>query len=293
MTHRRYVQVDVFADRPGAGNPLAVVLDAQGLNDADMQAIARWTRLPETTFVFPPTQPQASYGLRIFSPRREVPFAGHPSVGTAHVVLDAGVATPRDGVLVQEGIAGLLPLRVQGEGAARSIAVRTPRARVEQVCDGNLPLELARALAGLPLANLPPALVDGGRRWWLAEVANERRLRAASPDWPAITALAKATDSMGVCAFARADSGADYDLVVRAFVGAPAVFEDAASGAANATLAAWLNVRGALPGGRLSYTVSQGREVGHDARLQLSIDASDDVWSGGHVRSVVSGQLAW
>lgn len=293
MTHRRYVQVDVFADRPGAGNPLAVVLDAQGLGDADMQAIARWTRLPETTFVFPPTQPQASYGLRIFSPRREVPFAGHPSVGTAHVVLDAGVATPRDGVLVQEGIAGLLPLRVQGEGAARSIAVRTPRARVEQVCDGNLPLELARALAGLPLANLPPALVDGGRRWWLAEVADERRLRAASPDWPAITALAKATDSMGVCAFARADSGADYDLVVRAFVGAPAVFEDAASGAANATLAAWLNVRGALPGGRLSYTVSQGREVGHDARLQLSIDASDDVWSGGHVRSVVSGQLAW
>lgn len=293
MTHRRYVQVDVFADRPGAGNPLAVVLDAQGLGDADMQAIARWTRLPETTFVFPPTQPQASYGLRIFSPRREVPFAGHPSVGTAHVVLDAGVATPRDGVLVQEGIAGLLPLRVQGEGAARSIAVRTPRARVEQVCDGNLPLELARALAGLPLANLPPALVDGGRRWWLAEVADERRLRAASPDWPAITALAKATDSMGVCAFARADSGADYDLVVRAFVGAPAVFEDAASGAANATLAAWLNVRGALPGGRLSYTVSQGREVGHDARLQLSIDASDDIWSGGHVRSVVSGQLAW
>jgi PhzF family phenazine biosynthesis protein len=124
MTHRRYVQVDVFADRPGAGNPLAVVLDAQGLDDAAMQAIARWTRLPETTFVFPPTSAQASYGLRIFSPRREVPFAGHPSVGTAHVVLDAGVATPRDGVLVQEGIAGLLPLRVQGEGAARSIAGR-------------------------------------------------------------------------------------------------------------------------------------------------------------------------
>ena len=293
MTQRRYVQVDVFADRPGAGNPLAVVLDAQGLDDADMQAIARWTRLPETTFVFPASSDQASYGLRIFSPRREVPFAGHPSVGTAHVVLDAGVATPRDGVLVQEGIAGLLPLRVQGEGSARSIAVRTPRAHVEQACDGDLPVELARALAGLPLANLPPALVNGGRRWWLAEVADEARLRAATPDWSAITALAQATESMGVCAFARADNGADYDLVVRAFVGAPAVFEDAASGAANATLAAWLNVRGALPGGRRSYQVSQGREVGHDARLQLSIDDADDVWSGGHVRSVVIGQLAW
>ena len=99
MTTRRYMQLDVFADRPGAGNPLAVVLDAAGLDDHAMQAIARWTRLPETTFVFPATQPQASYGIRIFSPRREVPFAGHPSVGTAHAVLEAGLAVPKDGLL--------------------------------------------------------------------------------------------------------------------------------------------------------------------------------------------------
>src|SRR5690606_3109301 len=91
----------VFADRPGAGNPLAVVPDATGLNDATMQAIARWTRLPETTFVFPAPAPSADYAVRIFSPRREVPFAGHPSVGTAHVLLDRGLVTPRDGRLVQ------------------------------------------------------------------------------------------------------------------------------------------------------------------------------------------------
>jgi PhzF family phenazine biosynthesis protein len=89
---RRYLQLDVFAGNPGDGNPLAVVLDADGLDDAAMQAIARWTRLPETTFVFPPTQPGASYRIRMFSPRREVPFAGHPSVGTAHAVLEAGLA---------------------------------------------------------------------------------------------------------------------------------------------------------------------------------------------------------
>ena len=125
---RRYVQVDVFADRPGAGNPLAVVLEAEGLSDDDMQAIARWTRLPETTFVFPVNSEDASYRIRIFSPRREVPFAGHPSVGTAHAVLEAGLATPRDGLLVQDGVAGKLPLRVTGEGGTRTIAVRTPRA---------------------------------------------------------------------------------------------------------------------------------------------------------------------
>lgn len=129
MTQRRYLQLDVFADRPGAGNPLAVVLDAEGLDDAAMQAIARWTRLPETTFVFAPTQPGASYRIRMFSPRREVPFAGHPSVGTACVVLEAGLAAPVDGVLVQEGVAGLLPLSVSGEGEARTIAVRSVRRR--------------------------------------------------------------------------------------------------------------------------------------------------------------------
>src|SRR5690606_41204275 len=94
---RRYLQLDVFADRPGAGNPLAVVLDADGLDETTMQAIARWTRLPETTFVFAPPSAEASYGLRMFSPRREVPFAGHPSVGTAHAVLEAGLALPQDG----------------------------------------------------------------------------------------------------------------------------------------------------------------------------------------------------
>nr|WP_298131256.1 PhzF family phenazine biosynthesis protein [uncultured Pseudoxanthomonas sp.] len=292
MTLRRYVQLDVFADRPGAGNPLAVVLDAAGLDDAAMQAIARWTRLPETTFVFAPTQPGASYAVRMFSPRREVPFAGHPSVGTAHVVLDAGQATPVDGLLMQEGAVGVLPLRVDGAGTSRTIAVRTPRAQVVRVGEPTTDDALRAALANLPAGDLPPALVDGGRRWWLAEVRDEATLRGATPDWDAIGALARATESMGVCAYARTP-GQDYDLAVRAFVGAPAAFEDAASGAANATLAAWLASRDALPGRDGRYTVSQGREVGYDARLQLRVDEAGDVWSGGHVRTIVSGQIDW
>ncbi|UHQ22277.1 PhzF family phenazine biosynthesis protein [Lysobacter sp. 5GHs7-4] len=289
---RRYLQLDVFADRPGAGNPLAVVLDAQGLDDAAMQAIARWTRLPETTFVFAPTAPGASYRIRMFSPRREVPFAGHPSVGTAHVVLSAGLAEAVDGRLLQEGVAGLLPLAVDGDGASRTIAVRTPRARVLETASAEDP-RLSAALRGLPLGALPPALMDGGRRWWLAELRDEAALRNATPDWAAIGALAESTESMGLCAFARADAGNDYDLVVRAFVGAPAQFEDAASGAANATLAAWLQHNQALPGRDGRYTVSQGREVGFDARLQLRVDADGEVWSGGRVHPIVSGHIDW
>lgn len=291
MTLRRYLQLDVFADRPGAGNPLAVVLDAEGLDDDAMQAIARWTRLPETTFVRPPAHADADYGLRIFSPRREVPFAGHPSVGTAHAVLESGLATARGGRLVQEGMAGRLPLQVSGEGRGRTIAVRTPRASLIRIGAPDEPL-LAAALGELPLGALPPALMDGGRRWWLAEVAEEAALRSATPDWPAIARLAAESDSMGLCVFARSRDPVYY-LAVRAWVGAPGCFEDAASGAANATLAAWLAMRDALPGPGGSYRISQGREVGHDAIIELGVDAAGDVWSGGRVVTVVRGTIDW
>lgn len=288
---RRFTQVDVFANRPGAGNPLAVVLDAEGLDDATMQAIAAWTRLPETTFVFPPPHAGVSYGLRIFSPRREVPFAGHPSVGTAHAVLEAGLATPVNGQLIQSGIAGDLPLTVKGEGPTRTIAIRTPKAsqlRLGQPED----TALTQAIQGVPLGTLPPVLMDGGRRWWLVEVENEAALRTATPNWDAIAQLAEETQSMGVFAYARSEDPVYY-YAVRAWVGAPARFEDAASGAANAVLAAWLASQKAIPGDGHFYRVSQGREVGHDAVLELTVDDAGDVWSGGRVCTVVEGQIDW
>jgi PhzF family phenazine biosynthesis protein len=134
--------------------------------------------------------------------------------------------------------------------------------------------------------------MEGGRRWWLVEVADEADLRALTPDWNAVAQLAQDSDSMGVCAFARC-RGQAYDLAVRAFVGAPAQFEDAASGAANATLAAWLSSRNALPGNDGRYLVSQGREVGHDALLRMEVDADNAVWSGGHACTVVRGVIDW
>jgi PhzF family phenazine biosynthesis protein len=288
---RRYLQLDVFAGHPGDGNPLAVVLDAEGLDDAAMQAIAKWTRLPETTFVFPPTQPGASYRIRMFSPRREVPFAGHPSVGTAHAVMTAGLAAPNEGLLHQEGIAGVLPLKVVGEGRTQTIAVRTPRARVVETAAPTDP-RLIDALRGLPLGQLPPVLMDGGRRWWLAEIADEAALRAATPNWDAIAELAQATETMGLFVYARSNDPVYY-YAVRAFVGAPARFEDAASGAANATLAAWLATRDALPNPDGRYRISQGREVGHDAIIDLHVDADGEVWSGGRVCDVVTGTIDW
>ena len=147
-------------------------------------------------------------------------------------------------------------------------------------------------LRDLPLGKLPPALMDGGRRWWLAELENETALRTATPPWGAISTLAQSTESMGLCAYARSDDPVYY-LAVRAWVGAPAQFEDAASGAANATLAAWLASQNALPSDSGFYRISQGREVGHDAIIELTVDDAGDVWSGGRVCTVVEGMLRW
>lgn len=291
MTTRRFLQLDVFSTGAGTGNPLAVVLDAEGLDDAAMQAIARWTRLPETTFVLPAVDAASSYRLRMFSPQKEVPFAGHPSIGTAHAVIEAGLAPPREGLLVQDGIAGRLPLRVEGEGHERRIAIRTPRASVAEVVDASDP-RLAAAIAGWSLGTLPPARMQGGRSWWVVEVADESALRALTPDWDAVAALAEDTGSMGVFAYARS-SGQPWDVAVRAFVGNGRRFEDAASGAANAVLAAWLDERDAMPRGRREYTASQGREVGHDARLHLAVDDAGEVWSGGQILTVIRGTIDW
>lgn len=228
----------------------------------------------------------------MFSPQKEVPFAGHPSVGTAHAVLQKGLATPVEGVLVQDGIAGALPLRVSGEGEQQRIAIRTPRAQLAETAEATDP-RLQAALKGWPLGTLPPARMQGGRSWWVVQVADEAALRALQPDWDAVAALAESTDSMGVFAYAFSDGSEGFDLAVRAFVGNGRRFEDAASGAANAVLAAWLDLRDALPRGRAPFEVSQGREVGHDARLTLLVDEDGEVWSGGQVQTVITGTIDW
>jgi PhzF family phenazine biosynthesis protein len=284
----RYLQLDVFPARPGGGNPLGVVLDARGWSDADMQRFAAWTNLVETTFVLPPTSPEASYRLRIFTPQREIPFAGHPTIGSAHAVLEAGIATPREGQLVQECAAGLLPIRVEDSGR-RQLFVRSPPARVLR--EGSEP-QLDAILDGIARGALPPAFVEGGRRWWVAEFADERTLRAWLPDHAAIAALAKASDSLGLCIFARCNQP-DYELAVRAFPAGVGIVEDPASGAANGLIAAW--IAQSEPNGSLAhgYRVSQGREMGRDASLLIRIEHADAVWVGGATDTVVSGEVRW
>lgn len=290
MTPRRYLQLDVFADRPGAGNPLGVVLDPAGFDDAAMQAFAAWTNLSETIFLLPPGA-GADYRVRIFTPRQELPFAGHPSVGAAWAAVHAGLAQPRDGRLVQDCAAGLLPVRIEGDGDARRVHVRAPRARPVSV-EGRAALVDA-ALAGLARGALAPALWDNGPRWWLVELAGAAAVRAMQPDLAAIAALTTATGAVGLAVYGRAPAGADHDLAVRAYCPADNIPEDPVTGSANACVAAQLAQAGALPGAGGRYVASQGRELGRDGRLEIEVDADGEVWIGGEVQLVIEGGLRW
>lgn len=287
-TLRRFVQLDVFADRPGAGNPLAVVLDAEGFDDASMQAFANWTNLSETTFLLPATEPGASYRVRIFTPRQELPFAGHPSVGSAHAAIESGLAVPRDGRLVQQCAAGLLPLRVDGEGEQRCIFVRAPDAR--RLSAGNATALLDAALPGSARGRLAPALMDNGPHWWLVELADENSLRALQPDFPAIARLTQGSDSVGLAVFAHCIDK-PWQIAVRAFCPADGIPEDPVTGSANAAIAAWLLQNDALPARH--YLASQGREVGRDGFVQVEVDGDGHVWIGGRTQTVVEGNLDW
>jgi PhzF family phenazine biosynthesis protein len=287
---RSFAQVDVFAPRPGLGNPLAVIRADDALDPDEMQAMAAWLDLAETTFLLPPTVAGADYRLRIFTSRQEIAFAGHPSIGSAHAALSEGwLPRPANGVLMQECRAGVLPLRLEANSGV--VTVRVPRSRIATQAPEHVAL-LRKALGDRKLAALAPALVEGGRRWWLAELADESQVRGMQPDFAAILALARASDSLGLCVFARG-TDREHDLVVRAFPLGVGLQEDPASGAANAAIAAFLDEANALGELGRRYRVSQGREMGRDAELLLEIDAQDQVWVGGLSHTVVSGSLRW
>ncbi|HWS26665.1 MAG TPA: PhzF family phenazine biosynthesis protein [Xanthomonadales bacterium] len=289
----RFLQLDVFADRPGGGNPLGVVIGAADWSDASMQAFAAWVDLVETTFLLPPTAPSASYRLRIFTPSREIAFAGHPTIGSAHAALATGLVELTAHGLVQECAAGLLPIRARGEGAQQRLFVQAPAARVLARAAAAI-AKLQPLLGGIALGSMAPALVEGGRRWWMAELANEAELRAWRPDHGQIAALAKGSDSLGLCVFARAeDPGSGYQLVVRAFPAGVGIVEDPASGAANGLIGAYIALSD--PSGPLAqgYRVSQGREIGRDAVIDVEIDGDSRVWVGGRTHLVIDGALHW
>ncbi len=272
-------QVDVFSAEPWLGNPLAVVHDADGLSEEEMARFARWTNLSETTFLCVPTDLRADYRVRIWTTTGELPFAGHPTIGSAHAWLEAG-GVPRGDVVVQECGAGLVDVR------------RTPRlgfAAPPLRRSGPVEAEMrARVLTGLGVdqaAVHDMAWIDNGPGWIGVDLGSAVAVRAVVPDIAAFTDL-KVT-VLGRCSAAEAaELGADVE--VRAFYADGREFgEDPVTGSANAGLGQWLIGTGALPP---SYTARQGSVIGREGRVRIEADA-DQVWVSGDAVTRIVGEV--
>jgi PhzF family phenazine biosynthesis protein len=272
---RRFRQVDVFGPVPYTGNPLAVVLDAEGLSTDDMQRFANWTNLSETTFLLPPDDPDADYRVRIFTPSTELPFAGHPTLGSCRVWIDHCGVPQREQIAVQECGIGRIEIRATGGRLAfaappliRSGPVDDDmRARVERV--------LGREVLDLTWA-------DNGPGWVAASLPSADDVLALEPDFGGLADL-----YLGVVG--PADADADHDVEVRAFFPTPGgVAEDPVTGSLNASLAQWLMDRDPS---LTSYVARQGTALGRNGRVHIDRDDEGKIWVGGEVATCVAGSV--
>jgi PhzF family phenazine biosynthesis protein len=290
----RFKQVDVFTSVPFKGNPLAVVFDADGLDTAQMQAIARWTNLSETSFLLAPTDPRADYRVRIFTTRGELPFAGHPTLGTAHALLESGHQPKTPGRLVQQCGAGLVELAEQGRGdhANDDTPVRwafaAPPARVT-------PLPAARydalrtALRSDAIDfDAAPCAADNGAPWLVVRFASTEAVLALDPDMEAFATLAESVGAHGLAAYAPHAAGGPATFEVRCLMTGLGKGEDPVTGSANAAIALLLQQQDRRPG--THYTVRQGTAMGRDGHVSVDYDdAAGQIWIGGASVTVVDG----
>lgn len=279
MSTRRTTVVDVFTTTALAGNPVAVVHDAQGLSDAQMAAYARWTNLSETTFLLPPTDAKADYRLHIFTPGGELPFAGHPTLGSCHAWLAAG-GRPKREVVVQECGVGLV--RVRRDGAR--LAFAAPPLKRSGELDGATLARVAAVLRIEPGAIRASAWVDNGPGWLAVLLDSRDAVLALAPDFAAMKPM-----KVGVVAPWPTEgvNGERCGFEVRAFVPSLGVPEDPVTGSLNAGLAQWLIGSGRAPA---RYVASQGTVLGRAGRVHVEREG-EDIWIGGHSVSCIEGAL--
>ncbi|WP_432730640.1 PhzF family phenazine biosynthesis protein [Variovorax sp. W6] len=286
---RSFKVVDVFTSRPFLGNPVAVILDAEGLDTAQMQAIAGWTNLSETTFVLPPSSSEADYRLRIFTPRNELPFAGHPTLGSAHAILEAGRVAARDGGrLIQECGIGHVELGVAQTGDGRRLSFELPPAKLDAV--GKADLSELESILGCRL-KIEPAIVNVGPVWLIAHLEDAASVVGLRPDLAKLAAFERRLGITGVTVFGPHRSG-DAAIEVRTFAPSCGVDEDPVCGSGNGSVAAFLRARGLLPAGGKDYVATQGQCVGRDGRIEASVDANGRIRIGGACITCVDGSIA-
>jgi PhzF family phenazine biosynthesis protein len=280
MQQRQYKQVDVFTAVPYRGNPLAVVLDGSGLGDEEMQRFAAWTNLSETTFLVPPTTDAADYRVRIFTPGSELPFAGHPTLGSCHAWLEAGGKPRRRDIIVQECRQGLVNLRRDGTrlAFAAPVSKRTPTS----------PAVLAQVAGALGLKSgqiVAAQTLDNGPVWLGLLVDDPQTVLALRPDH---ALLRNHGHKVGIAARYAEPAAGEAALEVRAFADPVGIPEDPVTGSLNASLAQWLMDEGHMPA---RYIAAQGACLDRAGRVFVERDDHAQVWVGGDSVTCIAGTV--
>ena len=313
MRSRRFKQVDVFTDTAYLGNALAVVLDGEGLSDDAMQRFARWTNLSETTFLLPPTDAAADYRVRIFTPGGELPFAGHPTLGSCHAWLEAGGQPQTAGRVVQQCTVGLVTIQRELQRAAKRperLAFAAPPLRRSQA-EPALLIAVSEALGLRAQQILTTQLLDNGPVFLGLLLDSPETVLQLRPNHAALVKLQIKVGVAGIyaddsadappligrinreaAAFSQATAAQAADetpqLEVRGFCAATGINEDPVTGSLNASLAQWLIAEGRLPE---RYLASQGVCIGRAGQVYIQRDAAGQVWVGGQSVSCIEGSV--
>ncbi|MFT4040881.1 MAG: PhzF family phenazine biosynthesis protein [Thermomicrobiales bacterium] len=275
---RHFAQVDVFSPTPYLGNPLAVVLDGTDLDDATMHRVARWTNLSETAFLLPPTTAGADYRVRIFTPAGEVPFAGHPTLGSAHAWMEHGGVSQRPDCVVQECAVGHIEVR-RGDGV---LSFAAPPTRRSGPLEEAYVTQIAQAFGIRRDEVLEHQWVDNGPGWAVIQLATANAVLQLEPD------LAQIPTAM-VGAIGAYPAGSRDAFELRTFAPGVRVPEDPICGSMNASVGQWLFRTGQVTSG---YTVSQGTRLGRAGQVMISIDERGNVWCGGATTTCFRGTAA-
>lgn len=292
MLLTKFQQVDVFTNRPFKGNPVAVVLDASLLSSEEMLQIANWTNLSETTFVLPPQDKQAHYRVRIFTPGGELPFAGHPTIGTAHALLEAGIIKTVDGIIVQECGVGRVNLTVsQLPEGGQIIAFELPTPTIQPLSEEQV--EEIQLILGCELdRSMTPALVDVGARWIVAQTDDAQSVLNARPNYEQLAVHNGSMEVTGVCLFGHYPAKTGIEIEVRSFAPACGVNEDPVCGSGNGSIAAFIRHNNVILPSDGKIVATQGRVLGRDGKLNIFIK-NDQILVGGQAVTCISGTMAY
>ncbi|WP_447499965.1 PhzF family phenazine biosynthesis protein [Acinetobacter oleivorans] len=282
-----FKQVDVFTSQAFKGNPVAVIMDASTLTSEQMKEIANWTNLSETTFVLPATDSQADYQVRIFTPQSELPFAGHPTIGTAYALLEAGLVTAQKGKLVQQCAAGLVTLTVSDSG---HISFELPKPKITPL-DAMHTEKLAEILKCEINTQWNATLVDVGARWIVLQAVNAEAVLATQPDFAALKQHDLEMKVTGATVFGFYESNDEQKHIeVRSFGPACGINEDPVCGSGNGSVASFIRHYGILPAQNDTVLSSQGQALGRDGQLQLELH-QDKILVGGTAVTCIDGTI--